>query len=276
MHIRRPSASSIVPVSLSKGSPPEVICQRDSGITETTAPVSSNKQTLVPLSLPFTHGVSSACSPAMDNSRRVPGLPLCVPVAGRTAVSSYFSSFREIFLISHIKLSMDWIASAFSGFGLLVSSELRQGLMVPAAASSYTPASRLFPVPRGHVLIRRLCVQPLPPLGRIARWFSLRVDAGRGTARSAVLWRHAQQSFLELLEGILPCLSRGQVASDHAVVRGRNSAGAEKVFQPLQPPNGVHVRTKSQGRAIAGTSQAHSLPPSCYLRVRRYLATGRY
>ncbi|KRX57291.1 hypothetical protein T09_5456 [Trichinella sp. T9] len=107
---------------------------------------------------------------------------------------------------------MDWVASAFSGFGLL----LRQGLTVPAAASPYTPASRLFPVPRGHVLIRRLCVQPLPPLGRIARWFSLRVDAGRGTARSAVLSRHAQQSFLELLEGILPCLSRGapQYADD--------------------------------------------------------------
>ncbi|KRY59237.1 hypothetical protein T03_4547 [Trichinella britovi] len=83
MHIRRPSASSIVPVSLSKGSPPEVICQRDSGITETTALVSSNKETLVPLSLPFTHDVLSACSPAMDNTRRVPGLPLCVPVGSR-------------------------------------------------------------------------------------------------------------------------------------------------------------------------------------------------
>ncbi|KRY28773.1 hypothetical protein T01_3108 [Trichinella spiralis] len=82
MHICRPSASGIAPVSLSKGSPPEVICQRDSGITETTAPVSSSKETLVPLSLPFTHG-ASACSPAMGNTRRFPGPPLCVPVGSR-------------------------------------------------------------------------------------------------------------------------------------------------------------------------------------------------
>ncbi|KRY26580.1 hypothetical protein T01_15034 [Trichinella spiralis] len=82
MHIHRPSASSIVPVSLSKGSPPEVICQRDSGITETTAPVSNSKETLVPLSLPFTHGASPACSPAIDNTLRFPGLPLCVPIGG--------------------------------------------------------------------------------------------------------------------------------------------------------------------------------------------------
>ncbi|KRX52647.1 hypothetical protein T09_12578 [Trichinella sp. T9] len=80
MHIHRPSASSIVPVSLSEGSPPEVICQRDSGITETTAPMSNSKETLVPLSLPFTHGVSPACSPAIDNILRFPGLPLYVPL----------------------------------------------------------------------------------------------------------------------------------------------------------------------------------------------------
>ncbi|KRX55340.1 hypothetical protein T06_3080 [Trichinella sp. T6] len=89
MHIRRPSVSSIVPVSLSKGSPPEVICQRDSGITETTDPVSSSKETLVPLSIAFTHGVSPAYSPAMDNTRRFPGPPLCVPAGGR-----WFGVFR--------------------------------------------------------------------------------------------------------------------------------------------------------------------------------------
>ncbi|KRX58511.1 hypothetical protein T09_12385 [Trichinella sp. T9] len=130
----------------SKGSPPEAICQRDSGITETIAPVSS----LVPLSLPFTHGVSPACSPAMGNIRRFPGSPPCVLVGsrwvrrlswgqsrrrwskppqlkqpslllgGRTAVGSCFSSFREIFLTSRIKSSMDWVASVFSGFGLPV------------------------------------------------------------------------------------------------------------------------------------------------------------
>ncbi|KRX36860.1 hypothetical protein T05_8351 [Trichinella murrelli] len=56
---------------------------------------------------------------------------------------------------------------------------------------------------------------------------------------------HAQQSLLELLEGVLPCLSRRvelaadwiaqQVASDRAVVRGRNPAYAEKVFQRFAP-----------------------------------------
>ncbi|KRY43671.1 hypothetical protein T03_10776 [Trichinella britovi] len=150
MHIRRPSASSIFPVFLSKGSPPEATCQRDSGITETTAPVSSSKETLVPLSLPFTHGVSPVCSPAIDNTLRFPGLPLCVPVggrwvrrlscgqsrrrwpkppqlkqpsllaAGRAAVDSCFSSFKEIFLTSRIRSSMGWVASVFSGFGLPV------------------------------------------------------------------------------------------------------------------------------------------------------------
>ncbi|KRZ54820.1 hypothetical protein T02_1421 [Trichinella nativa] len=153
MHIRRPSASTIVPIFLSKGSPPEAICQRDSG-TETTAPMSSSKETLIPLSLLFTHGVSPACSPAIDNTRRFPGKPLCVPVGGRwfrrgaawlsggqsrrrwpkppqlkqpcllaacrTAVGSCFSSFMETFLTSRIKSSMDWVASVFSGFGLPV------------------------------------------------------------------------------------------------------------------------------------------------------------
>ncbi|KRZ84117.1 hypothetical protein T08_10231 [Trichinella sp. T8] len=41
--------------------------------------------------------------------------------------------------------------------------------------------------PQGRVTTRRLCVQPLLPPGRIARWFDLRIDAGRGTARSAAL-----------------------------------------------------------------------------------------
>ncbi|KRX18452.1 hypothetical protein T07_12622 [Trichinella nelsoni] len=49
MHIRRPSASSIVPAFLSKESPPEAICQRESGITETTAPVSSSPPLCVPV-----------------------------------------------------------------------------------------------------------------------------------------------------------------------------------------------------------------------------------
>ncbi|KRY16795.1 hypothetical protein T12_3545 [Trichinella patagoniensis] len=89
MHIRRPSVSSIVPVSLCKGSPPEAICQRDSGKTETTVPVSSSKETLVPLSIPFTHGVSPACSPAMDNTQRFLGPPLYVPVGSR-----WFGVFR--------------------------------------------------------------------------------------------------------------------------------------------------------------------------------------
>ncbi|KRX83547.1 hypothetical protein T06_4393 [Trichinella sp. T6] len=197
MRIRRPSASSIVPVSLSEGSPPEVICQRDSGITETTALVSSNKETLVPLTLPFTHDVSSACSPAMDNTRRVPGLPLCVPVGSRWVRHLSWGQLRHSrrLLLFQLQGNLPHFAyqvvdglGRFSFLRLWVAaSKLRQGLTVPAAASPYTPASRLFPVPRGHVLIRRLCVQPLPPLGRIARWFSLRVDAGRGTARSAVL-----------------------------------------------------------------------------------------
>ncbi|KRY40399.1 hypothetical protein T01_16171 [Trichinella spiralis] len=41
--------------------------------------------------------------------------------------------------------------------------------------------------PQGRVLTSRLCVQPLLPLGRIARWFVLHVDAGCGTARSATV-----------------------------------------------------------------------------------------
>ncbi|KRY06032.1 hypothetical protein T12_2485, partial [Trichinella patagoniensis] len=173
MHIRRPSASSIFPVFLSKGSPPEATCQRDSGITETTAPVSSSKETLVPLSLPFTHGVSPVCSPAIDNTLRFPGLPLCVPVggrwvrrlscgqsrrrwpkppqlkqpsllaAGRAAVDSCFSSFKEIFLTSRIRSSMGWVASVFSGFGLPVrvfclwwkSSSARMTLLTSLRAS---------------------------------------------------------------------------------------------------------------------------------------------
>ncbi|KRY35382.1 hypothetical protein Tsp_01658 [Trichinella spiralis] len=86
----------------------------------------------------------------MGNTRRFPGSPPCVPVgnrcfrrlswgqsrrrwpkppqlkqpslllAGRTAVGSCLSSFREIFLTSRIKLSMDWVALVFSGFGLPV------------------------------------------------------------------------------------------------------------------------------------------------------------
>ncbi|KRX13989.1 hypothetical protein T07_1886 [Trichinella nelsoni] len=53
MHIRRPSARSIVRVSLSKGSPPEAICQRDSSITQITAPVSSSKEILVQSAYPL-------------------------------------------------------------------------------------------------------------------------------------------------------------------------------------------------------------------------------
>ncbi|KRX77528.1 hypothetical protein T06_14535 [Trichinella sp. T6] len=172
MHIRRPSASTIVPIFLSKGSPPEAICQRDSG-TETTAPMSSSKETLIPLSLLFTHGVSPACSPAIDNTRRFPGKPLCVPVGGRwfrrgaawlsggqsrrrwpkppqlkqpcllaacrTAVGSCFSSFMETFLTSRIKSSMDWVASVFSGFGLPVIPQAKRA----RRSRSDTPALHL-------------------------------------------------------------------------------------------------------------------------------------
>ncbi|KRY11968.1 hypothetical protein T12_15965, partial [Trichinella patagoniensis] len=46
-------------------------------------------------------------------------------------------------------------------------------------------------------------------------------------------------------------LSR-RVASDHAVVRGRNPAEAEEVIQPLQPLDGVHLWAKRRGRTIAG------------------------
>ncbi|KRX63818.1 hypothetical protein T09_3608 [Trichinella sp. T9] len=96
MHIRRPSANSIFPDSLSKGSPPEATCQRDSGITGTTGPVSSGKITLVPLRLPFTHGVSPVCSPAIDHTLRFPGLPLCVPVGGHWVRRlSYWQSRRR-------------------------------------------------------------------------------------------------------------------------------------------------------------------------------------
>ncbi|KRX23261.1 hypothetical protein T07_10422 [Trichinella nelsoni] len=291
MHIRRPSASSIVPVSVSKGSPPEAICQRDSGITEATALVSSSKENLVPLSLPFTRGVSSACSPAMDNTRRVPGPPLCVPVGSRWVQHLSWGQLRRSrrLLLFQLQRNLPHLAyqvvDGLGRFGLLrlwvAASELRQGLTVPAAASPYTPASRLFPVPRGHVLIPRLCVQPLPPLGRISRWFSPSVDAGRGTARSDVL-------------STLPGLTQ-QVASDHAVVRGRNSAGAESLPAsaatqrspcPGEKPrtgNSRHLGTPmasflGQAPIVTNRSleQAHSLPPSCYLRVRRYLVTGQY
>ncbi|KRY07309.1 hypothetical protein T12_14790 [Trichinella patagoniensis] len=76
--------------------------------------------------------------------------------ASRTAVGSCLSSFRESLLISSMKASIDWV--------------------IPRRKA-----------PQGHVLTRRLCVQPLLPPGRIARWFGLHVDAGRGTARSATL-----------------------------------------------------------------------------------------
>ncbi|KRY23923.1 hypothetical protein T12_503 [Trichinella patagoniensis] len=179
MHIRRPSASSIVPVSLSKGSLPEATCQRDSGITETTAPVSSSKETFVPLSLPFTHGVSPVCISAIVNTRLFQGLLLCVPVggrwvrrlscgqsrrrwpkppqlkqpfllaAGRAAVDSCFSSFKEIFLTSRIRSSMSWVASVFSDFGLPVrvcrlwwkSSSARMTLLTSLRASERVAGS---------------------------------------------------------------------------------------------------------------------------------------
>ncbi|KRZ83728.1 hypothetical protein T08_8772 [Trichinella sp. T8] len=61
----------------------DALCQRDLGITETTAPVSKSKETIVPFSLPFTHGMLPACSLAMINTLRFRSPPLCVPVGCR-------------------------------------------------------------------------------------------------------------------------------------------------------------------------------------------------
>ncbi|KRZ69653.1 hypothetical protein T10_162 [Trichinella papuae] len=223
MHIRRPSASSIVPVSLSKGSPPEATCQRDSGITETTAPVSSSKETLVPLSLPFTHGVSPVCSPAIDNTLRFPGLPLCVPVggrwvrrlscgqsrrrwpkppqlkqpsllaAGRAAVDSCSSSFKEIFLTSRIRSSMGWVASVFSGFGLPVrvcrlcwkSSSARMTLPTNLRASVRVAGSR-------SRIARYASFEVIPPAKRATRSRSvtpaLRPTSATSWAYCSMVW----------------------------------------------------------------------------------------
>ncbi|KRX52239.1 hypothetical protein T09_3391 [Trichinella sp. T9] len=76
-------------------------------------------------------------------------------LAGRTAIGSCLSSFRESLPTSRIKALMDWATSVFSSFGL-----------------------PLFPwqnAPQGHVLTRRHCVQSLPPPGR------------RETARSPIM-----------------------------------------------------------------------------------------
>ncbi|KRZ80432.1 hypothetical protein T10_5578 [Trichinella papuae] len=223
MHIRRPSTSSIVFFSLIEGSPPEALCQRDSGITETTAPVSSSKETLVPFSLPFTHGASPACSPAMSNTRQFPGPPLCVPVgcrwvrrlswgqsrrrwpkppqlkqpsllpAGRTAVGSCLSSFRESLPTSRIKASMDWATSVFSGFGLLVcdcwlwwkSSSARTTLLTSFRASARVGGSC-------NRIARYACFEVIPLAKRATRSRSdtpaLRPTSATSWAYCSMVW----------------------------------------------------------------------------------------
>ncbi|KRX18495.1 hypothetical protein T07_6263 [Trichinella nelsoni] len=182
-----------VSFSLFKGSPPDALCQRDSGITETTAPVSNSKETLVPFSLPFTHGVLPACSPAMTNTLRFPSPSLCVPVIFRGSYSRQLLPFQLQGKLAHLAHPRVYRLGRF-GFPRLWITGVR---LPPLVEIFFRPhdlidqlTSFVIPwrnAPQGRVLRSRLCVKPLLPLGRIARWFGLRVDAGRGTARSATL-----------------------------------------------------------------------------------------
>ncbi|XP_003370362.1 putative siderophore non-ribosomal peptide synthase [Trichinella spiralis] len=154
---------------------------------KTTALGFNNKETLVPFSLPFTHGVLPACSPAMTKTLRFSSPPLCVPIGFQWFWRLLLGQSRQRWLkpprlffrrvvqppapafpasgkacsprTSHAHASIDWDASVSSGFGLPVLIAIYASFEVILWQNA----------PQGRVLTSRLCVQPLLPLGRIAR-----------------------------------------------------------------------------------------------------------